>query len=126
MIKEKIDRMNENLERLEKKYTNKEILMMSGAGEQNIQENTIKTYIRNGGRRTDCACIEWGPGEDNDPDGEEIGVLMSIIRTIGPVSTSSMMLFIKNRFPEITVNILNDKLCEMLKQGLIQTISFSQ
>ena len=90
------------------------------------QENSIKTYIRNGGRRTDCACIEWGPGEDNDPDGEEIGVLMSIIRTIGPVSTSSMMLFIKNRFPEITVNILNDKLCEMLKQGLIQTISFSQ
>jgi hypothetical protein len=45
MIKEKIDRMNENLERLEKKYTNKEILMMSGAGEQNIQENTIKTFV---------------------------------------------------------------------------------
>ena len=45
MIKEKIDRMNENLVRLEKKYTNKEILMMSGVGEQNIQENTIKTFV---------------------------------------------------------------------------------
>lgn len=45
LIKDKIDRMNENLERLEKKYANDAMIHHGQSQKELIPENTIKTFV---------------------------------------------------------------------------------
>ncbi len=46
LIKDKIDRMNENLERLEKKYANDAFIHRGGQSQIELMpENTVKTFV---------------------------------------------------------------------------------